>query len=176
MSPTTKLDTLDQLKAGVQQLTQSSAWLQFLDVQRRFYHYSWGNCVLIAIQRPDATRVAGYRRWQDLGRQVRKGEKAIVILAPVVKRTTVEVDPDESAASSTVTAFRAASVFDVSQTDGEPLPQVCHRLTGDDPSNAFADLRTVASAHGFSVEVTPLAYFTVFGPPVSRQMGHRFHG
>ena len=123
MSFVSKADALDQLKAGVKQLTESGEWLRFLDVQRRFHQYSWGNCLLIAHQCPGATYVAGYHRWRDLGRQVRKGEKGIMILARIVARRKRElVDGKDELDSNTVLAYRAVYVFDVSQTEGEALP------------------------------------------------------
>lgn len=156
-----KTDILDQLRAGIEQLTSSEQWTRWLDVQRRFHHYSWGNCLLISLQRPDATYVAGYRRWQQLKRQVRKGEKGIAILAPIVNRVPRSADRDDDAVEGedvlhVVRAFRTAFVFDVTQTDGEPLPQIAQRLLGEDPADAFYKLQAVAGALDFSVEVTPL--------------------
>src|SRR5579872_1866600 len=90
MASNQKSDVLERLREGIINLTNSHAWTSWLDVQRRFHSYSWGNCLLIALQRPDATRIAGYRKWQDMGRQVRKGEKGIVILAPIVNSIKVE--------------------------------------------------------------------------------------
>jgi len=155
-----RTDILDQLRAGVEELTSSEAWEHWLRVQRRFTTYSWGNCLLIALQRPDATHVAGYRAWQQLGRQVRKGEKGIAILAPVVNRLR-RTGEDEAGAETedvlrVVRAFRTAFVFDIAQTDGEPLPEIAERLLGDDPADAFVKLQAVAGSLGFTVEVTPL--------------------
>jgi len=155
-----KTDILDQLRAGVEQLTSSEQWTRWLDVQRRFHHYSWGNCLLISLQRPDASQVAGYRRWQQLGRQVRKGEKGIAILAPVVNRLRRTVEGEDGVESEdvlrVVRAFRTAFVFDIAQTDGDPLPEIAQRLLGDDPADAFFKLQAVAGALDFTVEVTPL--------------------
>src|ERR1700724_3514498 len=83
-------DVLDQLREGVATLTSSEQWTRWLDVQTRFHRYSWGNTLLIALQSPDATQVAGFHTWLRLGRHVRKGEKGIAILAPVVRRLRVE--------------------------------------------------------------------------------------
>jgi antirestriction protein ArdC len=124
-------------------------------VQRRFHRYSWGNTLLIAAQRPDATRVAGFHSWLRLGRHVRKGEHGIAILAPVVPRLRV-VDGDsgdERWVAGRPHAFRVAHVFDVSQTDGEELaaPPVT-RLEGGDPSDWYTQLRDVAHGLQFTVE------------------------
>ncbi len=160
MTTNHKDDILEQLRQGVTKLTESQEWIRWLDVQRRFHRYSWGNCLLISIQRPDATQVAGYRRWQDLGRQVRKGERGIFILAPVVNRTKVVVEDHEGGEESTdahsVRAFRAACVFDVAQTDGDELPEVAARLNGDDPHQAFGQLVDIATGIGYRVELTSL--------------------
>src|SRR5580700_7607033 len=91
----------------------------------RFHRYSWGNTLLIASQRPTATHVAGFHAWHQLGRSVKKGEKGIVILAPMVvkqKDSAAEIEPP-SKEPSRVAGFRAAYVFDVAQTEGQPLPQ-----------------------------------------------------
>ena len=94
---------------------KSSQMQAYLAMLGRFHRYSLGNVLLIASQRPGATRVAGYRTWKQLGRQVKQGEKGIRILAPIVirkKEETVSKDEDD------VIAFKAACVFDVSQTEG----------------------------------------------------------
>jgi len=156
MATNPKTDVLERLREGITNLTSSDQWTQWLDIQRRFHNYSWGNCLLIALQRPDATRIAGYRRWQEMGRHVLKGEKGIAILAPIIYRNKIESEDAETDAIShgVVTAFRPAYVFDVSQTDGEPLPEVTHRLTGPEPRGAFQSLVTVAEGFGFHVELS----------------------
>ncbi len=161
MATSTKGDVLQQLRDGIAQLTDSEAWRRYLDVQRRFHRYSWGNCMLIAMQRPDATFIAGYRRWQDFGRQVRKGERGIKILAPVVYRQKTDGEdarevPDSSSDLRVVSGFRTVSVFDISQTDGEALPEIVSRLLGHEPIHAFRKMQTVSSQLGYSVEITPL--------------------
>src|SRR5262249_4281955 len=94
----------------------------YLRVMSRFHRYSWGNCLMIFIQCPDATHVAGFHAWLKMRRFVRKGENAIVILAPMVghKKSDSEISED---GQTRLFGFRAAHVFDVSQTDGEPLPE-----------------------------------------------------
>lgn len=156
MATNQKTDVLERLREGITTLTNSQAWTQWLDIQRRFHNYSWGNCLLIALQRPDATHIAGYRRWLEMGRHVRKGEKGIAILAPIVNRSKVEnEEPDhDDVRYNVVTAFRPAYVFDVSQTDGEPLPEVTHRLTGSEPMGAFRRLELVAGQLDYTVLLT----------------------
>lgn len=160
MAASTKVDVLQQLREGITALTSSDAWLRYLDVQRRFHQYSWGNCLLIAIQRPDATRVAGYHAWQKLNRQVNVGEKGIRILAPVTyKKSTIEkpdTNPDDSPEVRVLRAFRSVSVFDISQTSGQPLPEITSRLLGKEPVYAFRRLSVVAGELGFHIEFTQL--------------------
>lgn len=123
---------VEELIAALEQ-GKSERLLEYLAFQARFHRYSFNNCLLIAIQKPDATFVAGFQRWKELGRFVRKGEKGFVILAPLVKRSK----PDEESSRSddqqpdrAVVGFRATHVFDVSQTDGEELPEFSV-ITGD---------------------------------------------
>ena len=100
---------------------------RWLDVQAAFHTYSLNNTILIMTQFPNATRVAGYRTWKKLGRYVRKGEKGIKILAPIVVKATKEVDDDgqdePQDETKLLVGFRTVSVFDVSQTEGNPLPE-----------------------------------------------------
>src|SRR5438876_6872473 len=82
--PATPLrESLARLEEAVTGIQDSESFRRYLDAQARFHHYSWGNVLLILAQRPDAARVAGYRTWQALGRQVRRGEKGIRILVPL---------------------------------------------------------------------------------------------
>ena len=149
-------DVLQRLRDVITTLTTSDNWTRYLDVQRKFHHYSWGNCILIAMQRPDATRVAGYRSWQNLGRQVRRGERGISIIAPIAYKNRVEDANTETLETRTLRGFRAVPVFDVSQTDGKPLPEILHRLSGDDPVFAFRRLQVVASDMEYQVSVEDL--------------------
>lgn len=111
---------LAELEEAYERLTSSSAYRDYLRVRAAFHAYSFQNRLLIAFQRPDASRVAGYKKWQSLGRQVRKGERGIVILAPLAK--TVK-DEETGERRRTVVGFTGARVFDISQTDGQPLPE-----------------------------------------------------
>jgi antirestriction protein ArdC len=106
------------MDATLSSLTSDNRWEAYLSVMAKFHRYSVNNSLLIFCQRPDATLVKGYHGWRALGRQVRRGERGIAILAPLVKREIVEerADPEPQ-----VVGFRAVSVFDVAQTDGEPL-------------------------------------------------------
>jgi antirestriction protein ArdC len=153
-------DLLATLADGVARLTTSEAWTAWLDVQRRFHRYSWGNTLLVSCQRPDATRVAGFHAWLRLGRHVRKGEHGIAILGPVVPRLRV-VDSetgDEILVAGRPHSFRIAHVFDVSQTEGQELPELpVSRLEGADPEDRYTQLRAVAHSLDFTVEEDHLA-------------------
>src|SRR5208283_2083062 len=97
---------------------------QYLTAIGRFRRYSLRNVMLIASQKPTATHVAGFHTWHKLGRFVKKGEKGILILAPIVRRKNESKEQNETDESSTAVGFRAAYVFDVSQTDGQELPEI----------------------------------------------------
>jgi hypothetical protein len=101
---------------------QSEALTAYLKAIGRFHRYSLHNVLLIASQKPNASYVAGFRTWNELGRFVKKCEKGIMILAPIVRRKMENSDDDEKE-SFRIAGFRAAYVFDVSQTDGQDLPQ-----------------------------------------------------
>jgi antirestriction protein ArdC len=123
---------IDELIAALEQ-GKSESLLRFLEFQARFHNYSFRNCLLISMQNPDATYVAGFQRWKQLGRFVKKGEHGIMILAPIVRRR--ETDPQsgdlpEEEPEKAVCGFRAVHVFDVSQTEGEELPEFS-RIAGD---------------------------------------------
>src|SRR5688500_16435198 len=92
-------DAHDRLVAAVENLTTGEEWQRFLDTARRFRTYSLNNLLLIFAQRPDATRVAGHRTWQSVGRQVRRGEHGIAILAPCTykNRPDTRIEDDEPA-------------------------------------------------------------------------------
>lgn len=116
-------EALETLSQGIARLTSSEHWLDYLRAQRAFHNYSFGNVMLIASQRPDASRVAGFHSWLKLGRHVLRGEHAIWILAPMIRRRPgpeLDVDHDDE---GVVMGFRAVPVWDISQTAGEDLPR-----------------------------------------------------
>lgn len=129
--PSTVDETLATLERGCKELLTSDRYRRYLDTMSKFYRYSANNCLLIAMQCPDASYVAGFNAWKDkFGRYVKRGSKAIKILAPCPhKRTEVNEDGEEEVI--TYTTYKAVSVFDVSQTDGKPLPTICNTLTDD---------------------------------------------
>ncbi len=161
----------EQISDGVAALVESDAWRAMLDTAAKFHSYSLGNLLLIGGQAPQATRVAGFRTWQSLGRQVRKGERGIAILAPCTYRpkTADRAEPvapagHEPATTSTgglaldaggkkqFRGFRAVHVFDVAQTDGDALPEVAPTLlVGQAPAGLWNDLAGQVAGHGYTV-------------------------
>jgi len=115
---------------AIEQLSQalerghSESLRNYLAAIGRFHRYSLGNVMLIASQKPTATHVAGFHTWHKLGRSVKKGEKGILIFAPIVRAKSQSMEQIEIDGSSTALGFRTAYVFDVSQTDGRPLPEI----------------------------------------------------
>ena len=120
---------IEQLEAG-----HSDALTAYLNAMSRFHNYSLGNILEIARQRPDATRVAGFWKWKELGRSVTKGEKGIRILAPILsvrRKKREEAEKDITKQNKAVlVGFRSAYVFDVSQTEGAELPEM-RGISGD---------------------------------------------
>ena len=131
----------ERLEKGVKELFTSEKYMEYLRVMSQFHHYSFSNTLLIAMQKPDATLVAGYGAWQKkFERNVMKGEKAIKIFAPAPRKVEVEqdmldpetkepiLDENGEVKKETVTVkqsfFKITSVFDVSQTEGKPLPEL----------------------------------------------------
>lgn len=124
-------DALAALAESLQQ-GKSESLTRYLAVMARFHRYSFGNILLILAQCPDATRVAGFNAWRDLKRFVRKGEHGIAIFAPMRLRVGGSDEATEPSAEKprTVLRFRVVHVFDIAQTDGEPLPEPV-RVAGD---------------------------------------------
>ncbi|RIK67139.1 MAG: DUF1738 domain-containing protein [Planctomycetota bacterium] len=144
-------DALNQLIADVER-GGSDAFKAYLATMARFHHYSFGNCMMIAMQRPDATHVAGFNRWKELGRFVKAGEKGIVIIAPMLlrkKATAGDTAPAEQDAE-TLLRFKAVYVFDVSQTDGKPLPEFAR--VGGDPNGHTERLKEFIAQRAVTVE------------------------
>lgn len=146
-----------RMSDGVAQaLRTPDAWKKALERQARFHRYSFGNQLLIAMQAPGASQVAGYRTWQAAGRQVRKGEKGIGILAPVtVRKTEKDEETGEERTRGMVVGFRPEYVFDIAQTD--PIAgkeQETPEPFGVALDLAFGSLTRYAETRGLRVAVT----------------------
>ncbi|TFE71394.1 ArdC-like ssDNA-binding domain-containing protein, partial [Methylacidiphilum caldifontis] len=147
----------------LERLTDDVAlWRTWALTLSRFHRYSLANTFLIAAQRPEATYVAGYRRWQQLGRQVQKGERGIAILAPLVKKAPADAagDPltDSDTPGSVLIGFKTVTVFDITQTTGAPLALPTPVLLTDDTGAALFD--TVVT-HLMPVPVTQASRATL---------------
>jgi antirestriction protein ArdC len=133
---------------------KSQKLVDYLKVMGRFHNYSLGNAILIGFQRPDATHVAGFRTWQKLGRHVKRNEKGIAIMAPILWRRKIMPEDDENdeqeREEETALAFKTAYVFDISQTDGKPLPEFA-RAQGD-PGVYTERLRDYVASRGIRIE------------------------
>ena len=141
-------EIVDSIENGIKELFESDKYRKYLTTMSRFHHYSVNNTMLIYMQRPDATHVAGFNKWRDqFGRNVLKGEKGIRIIAPTPYKKKVEeikTDPETNAPvldadgkaiieekEIRIPMFKVVSVFDVSQTSGKPLPQLAADLSGN---------------------------------------------
>ncbi|MCQ2736504.1 MAG: ArdC family protein, partial [bacterium] len=114
---------IEAIEEGVKALFEDNKYKRYLKNMAMFHEYSYGNVVLIAYQCPSATRVAGYNTWQALNRHVKKGEKAIRIIAPVIYKKKEEEDDE----NNTMVYYKTVSVFDISQTEGAELKNPCMR-------------------------------------------------
>lgn len=138
----------DGIEQGIKELFTSEKYMQYLRTMSRFHRYSVNNTMLIYMQRPDATLVAGFNKWRDqFSRNVMKGERGIKIIAPTPFKKKIEqekvdpqtkapiLNPDGTVATEEVEIkiplYKVVSVFDVAQTDGKPLPTLAENLTGD---------------------------------------------
>ncbi|SFR11558.1 Antirestriction protein ArdC [Desulfoscipio geothermicus DSM 3669] len=117
----------ENLKAGVNDLITSGKFHEYLKFQARFHRYSFSNSMLIFMQKPDATRVAGIKTWNSMGRRVKKGEKGIRIFAPLAVKVVNDDTGDEE---WKIKGFKVVTVFDVAQTEGKPLPELARDLEG----------------------------------------------
>ena len=141
-------EIVDSIENGIKELFESDKYRKYLATMSRFHRYSVNNTMLIYMQRPDATHVAGFNKWRNqFGRNVLKGEKGIRIIAPTPYKKKVEeikTDPETNAPvldadgkaiieekEIRIPMFKVVSVFDVSQTAGKPLPQLAADLSGN---------------------------------------------
>lgn len=152
-------ELVDQLHRHIAALVTGADWQRWLSVAARFHRYSFNNQILIYAQRPAATHVAGYRRWQSLGRQVRRGEHGIAILAPCTRRRTdIDDDTGDTTTHTVIAGFRVATVFDLTQTDGDPLPTPAAPalIDGHAPADLVARLADQIATQGFTYQRAPL--------------------
>lgn len=164
----------NKLEQGLQDLFNSDSYRNYLSTMSKFHNYSFNNTLLIAMQKPDATLVAGYKAWQkNFERHVNKGEKAIRILAPVpykIKEERDKIDPvtqellldkdgnpQKEEVEITIPAFRAVSVFDLSQTDGKPIPELTAKELLSDVEGYQDMIRAVEAISPVPIELEEIA-------------------
>ena len=162
----------DSIENGIKELFDSDKYKQYLQTMSRFHRYSVNNQMLINMQNPNATLVAGFNKWRDqFGRNVKKGEKGIKIIAPTPFKKKVEeakLDPDTKLPmfdqngkpimeekEIQIPMFRVVSVFDVSQTFGKPIPQLANDLTGD-VQNYDAFMEAIKRSSAVPISFEPL--------------------
>jgi len=148
----------DRLVEAVTSLTSSEDWLSYLGAMSRFHRYSATNVAMILSQRPHASQVAGFRTWQAMGRQVRKGAKGIAVWAPCTYKVERENESGETIEGKALGGFRLAYVFDVADTDGDPLPEApaaarAELLTGAAPDGMWEYLVGQVEAQGYEVRL-----------------------
>ena len=165
-------DITDSIERGIQDLFQSDKYAQYLRTMSRFHKYSVNNTMLIYMQKPDATLVAGFNKWRDqFERNVMKGEKGIKIIAPTPFKKKIEQekrDPDTNLPmldadgkviieekEIKIPMFKPVTVFDVSQTDGKPLPQLASDLTGN-VQNYEVFMEALRRSSPVPIEIIPI--------------------
>ena len=160
-------ELLKRLDESIDQVQSSSEFKEILKTFSKFHNYSFQNSLLIKLQKPEATFVAGYKQWQDkFNRHVKKGEKGIAILAPFTAKKKV-IESKEVQVGNTIqereierevkqTYFRPVYVFDVSQTEGEPLPELDLSVGDSLEIDLLDKLIDLAASESLSVEFKPL--------------------
>lgn len=164
----------EKLEQGIKELFESEKYKTYLNTMSKFHNYSFNNTMLIAMQKPDATLVAGFKAWQkNFDRHVKKGEKAIRILAPApykIKEERDKIDPvtqellldkdgnpQKEEVEITIPAFRAVSVFDLSQTDGKPIPELTAKELLSDVEGYQDMIRAVEAISPVPIELEEIA-------------------
>ncbi|RCK72750.1 MAG: LtrC-like protein [Anaerolineae bacterium] len=168
-----KVPAFDEILERLVEMSEEAFRVQFLDYLKcmaNFWNYSFSNTILIASQFPNATRVAGIKTWNKLGRRVKKGEKGIAILVPVIARIEKNQEASEEAddiddaddenreenlktdtVKEVVVRFRIGYVFDISQTEGEPLPELKWWNDGDAPSALVERITSAIRQDGIEI-------------------------
>ena len=164
----------EKLEQGIKELFESEKYKTYLNTMSKFHNYSFNNTMLIAMQKPDATLVAGFKAWQkNFDRHVKKGEKGIRILAPApykIKEERDKIDPvtqellldkdgnpQKEEVGITIPAFRAVSVFDVAQTDGKPIPELAAKELLSDVEGYQDMIRAVEAISTVPIELEEIA-------------------
>mgnify|MGYP001604069233 CR=1 FL=1 len=167
MNPTFNLEK--QIQGYVSQLAdetdafhKSASFKEYLDTMAKFWHYSYRNQLLIHIQNKEASYVAGFKKWNEMGRKIKAGSKAIKILAPCTKKV-VKKDPNGEEKETAFTYFFPVSVFDVSQTDGKELPKINVEVEGDSLKGLLDKLLGFCKSRNIEVEFKELGVNGLYG-------------
>ena len=167
---------LATLEQGIDGILDSQSFAAYLATMAKFHHYSAGNILLIRLQAPEASRVAGYQRWKQLGRQVKLGEQGIKILVPHVHKQTDEETGEEE---RIVRNFGLGTVFDVSQTEGKSLPEppVAQEIreSSDAGMTLFQHLMRFVQGEGVTVEHEHLEHAHGYYAPAERRIALGSH-
>ena len=153
-------EALKELSSALEQ-GKSEKLIEYLEMMSRFHNYSFGNCILIAMQKPEATLVAGFGKWKEMNRFVKKGEKGIAILAPLVGKRKKDSETNRSGSEAlqetpngespkVLYGFRVVYVFDVTQTEGQELAEFAS--LGGDPGDKIERLEAIIRGKGIAVE------------------------
>jgi len=153
-----------EMETAVRAMLTEEGWRHLLDLRAQPAHrYSFNNIAWLIAQAEQRgiplSQVRGYRSWEAVGRHVRKGEKALRVLAPITARAQPKPDDEAKATDSEpqvrVVGWRAVAVFDIAQTDGPPLPQVADRLDAGDPTDLAGKIRDHLAERGWEVRTAP---------------------
>ena len=177
-------EIMKALEEGVKDFMETDTYKAYLRAVGKFHNYSMNNVMLITMQRPDATLVAGYNTWKkSFNRNVKRGEKGLKIIAPMPVSVEKEEDRVDQYGNTykekvtvTVPRFRAVTVFDVSQTDGDPLPDISPAELKNEVNNYSAFLKAVEKASDvpinfISIEGSAKGYFNVANNEISVAKG-----
>jgi hypothetical protein len=145
---------IEELAAATDAARVSDEMLRYLDTYAKFYQYSAFNVWLIMMAKPDASFVAGFKKWQTMGRYVRRGEHGIPILAPIFA-TTISEDGEEE---QKLIGFKTVFIFDVSQTDGNPLPEPPNWKSPEKNAELMDRLIQFATDKGIQVQVKQIGH------------------
>ena len=151
-------DKLQELAAQTDEVKKSAEFQQYLDTMAKFWEYSYHNQLLIYFRMPTASQVAGFKAWQELGRKIKKGSKAIQILAPRIR-----VEKKDGKDEEVICNYFPVNVFDISQTEGEELPDISIALKGDDQQKLLDSLMGFCEAKGIKLNFKELGVNGLYG-------------
>ena len=151
-------DKVQQLAKETDAVRKSAEFQQYLDVMAKFWDYSYHNQLLIYFRMPTASRVAGFKAWQELGRKIKKGSKAIQILAPRVRVEKVDGKEEE-----VICNYFPVNVFDISQTEGAELPSIDVALSGEEHKQLLEALENFCEVRGIKLEYKNLGVNGLYG-------------